>query len=482
MRLFMMINIIIVFGYYVDARKLSKKCLFNESNETSTAFNSGNDYHPFVSYKGFQLMRVTLINDTQATLLDNFVGENNIHGPQIDVWSDVYTSTKSVDLLVSPNKILQLRSFAAHEGLSLETLIQDIESDINDTYRDSQSTFQRSHQPTQNTQDNLASSLKNIQLPHFFNKFRPYSEIQVFLHFLQVLFPTLVSVESIGKSFEKRNMKVIRITSSVNMNHGTAKPIFLMDGGIHAREWISSSTVLATAYILASQYEKNKHVKNILDSWEFRILPVANPDGYEHTHKVDRLWRKTRSINKNSKCFGADPNRNFDIGWENPGSSFNPCSELFRGSKPFSEIETRNMANYMKKHKNDTKIYIAVHSFSQAWYSPWAYTSEPPSDSQILVSKAKAAATMLAQVHGTKYKVGRTTALRPPATGIAMDYAKGVLGIPFVYSIELPPSPSKAHDAKGFLPPPEKIRPTGIETTVGFIALAQAIEGNKMLN
>jgi hypothetical protein len=29
----------------------------------------------------------------------------------------------------------------------------------------------------------------------------------------------------------------------------------------------------------------------------------------------DRAWRKTRRPNEGSDCFGADPNRNFDIHW-----------------------------------------------------------------------------------------------------------------------------------------------------------------------
>lgn len=28
---------------------------------------------------------------------------------------------------------------------------------------------------------------------------------------------------------------------------------------------------------------------------DFYIMPVMNPDGYEHSHTHDRLWRKTRS-------------------------------------------------------------------------------------------------------------------------------------------------------------------------------------------
>lgn len=33
----------------------------------------------------------------------------------------------------------------------------------------------------------------------------------------------------------------------------------------------------------------------MLKEADFYIMPVLNPDGYEHSHTNDRLWRKTRS-------------------------------------------------------------------------------------------------------------------------------------------------------------------------------------------
>lgn len=41
--------------------------------------------------------------------------------------------------------------------------------------------------------------------------------------------------------------------------------------------------------------EKNTTYSKLLDTVDWMILPVANPDGYEYSHVGDRLWRKTRS-------------------------------------------------------------------------------------------------------------------------------------------------------------------------------------------
>lgn len=39
---------------------------------------------------------------------------------------------------------------------------------------------------------------------------------------------------------------------------------------------------------------------------------MFNPDGYEYSIDVDRMWRKTRTRIAGSQCRGIDPNRNFE--------------------------------------------------------------------------------------------------------------------------------------------------------------------------
>ena len=36
-----------------------------------------------------------------------------------------------------------------------------------------------------------------------------------------------------------------------------------------------------------------------------------------------------------SKCWGTDPNRNFDIAHGSVGSSSNPCQDTYHGDRPF---------------------------------------------------------------------------------------------------------------------------------------------------
>ena len=68
-----------------------------------------------------------------------------------------------------------------------------------------------------------------------------------------------------------------------------------IDGGIHAREWISPATVLWTLKeLVEGEDEDSELIKNL----DWYILPVHNPDGYAYSREWDRLWRKTRLVDK----------------------------------------------------------------------------------------------------------------------------------------------------------------------------------------
>lgn len=56
------------------------------------------------------------------------------------------------------------------------------------------------------------------------------------------------------------------------------------------------------------------------------------------------------------------------------GTSPNPCSEIYPGPHPFSEYESRSLAEFVKGL--DVKLYISFHSYGQYLMYPYGHTTE----------------------------------------------------------------------------------------------------------
>lgn len=194
-----------------------------------------------------------------------------------------------------------------------------------------------------------------------------HSDINRYLISLEKSYKNLVQVITIGHSYENRPLNVIKISRK----SPNPKEVVFIDAGCHAREWITISCALHCIQKLVEY--SNLHV-DLLNRFDFYILPVVNPDGYEYTHTVNRFWRKTRRpirLQKFGKFnFGADLNRNYDFHWQD--ASPNPKKYTFRGEKPFSEPETRSLREFMAGLK--CKFYLTLHSHAQALCYPWGYS------------------------------------------------------------------------------------------------------------
>jgi murein tripeptide amidase MpaA len=177
--------------------------------------------------------------------------------------------------------------------------------------------------------------------------------------------------------------------------------------GLHAREWIAPATA---TYILLQLVEFQEDHEHLLDKYNWYILPVANPDGYEYSHTKDRLWRKSR--HQTQRCRGVDLNRNFGFQW----SSSKGCREDYSGTEAFSEPETKAIRDYILSNKN-IKAYLSLHSYSQMWLLPWGYTTEKPKDYYEMYLPAEQAVEAIKSVRGTDYLLGTPSELIYTSTG-----------------------------------------------------------------
>jgi murein tripeptide amidase MpaA len=92
--------------------------------------------------------------------------------------------------------------------------------------------------------------------------------------------PGLMKVESIGKSYEGRDIWLVTVT---NFESGPAleKPAFLVEANIHAIEVTGCTAALHLLHRLLTGYGSDDRVTRALDTRAFYVVPRLNPDGAE---------------------------------------------------------------------------------------------------------------------------------------------------------------------------------------------------------
>ena len=117
-----------------------------------------------------------------------------------------------------------------------------------------------------------------------FDTFYRYDALTQLLRDYEAAHPSLVGVESIGKSYEGRDIWVVTLT---NLDTGAPgdKPAFWSDGNIHAAEVTASTAVLYFLHQLVSGYgsdtERGRRITQLLDTRTIYLCPRLNPDGAE---------------------------------------------------------------------------------------------------------------------------------------------------------------------------------------------------------
>jgi hypothetical protein len=101
--------------------------------------------------------------------------------------------------------------------------------------------------------------------------------------------PSLIRLESIGKSFENRDIWVLTVTNFNNKDH-REKPGFWIDGNIHANEIQGSEIALYTAWYLVENFNQNNFITELMNDKVFYIAPTINPDGrHNYMHEPNTV-------------------------------------------------------------------------------------------------------------------------------------------------------------------------------------------------
>ncbi|XP_065057181.1 carboxypeptidase B-like [Rhopilema esculentum] len=392
-------------------------------------------------YSGHKVIRVIPKNAGDIQFLKEF-GQDE----EVDFWSEPSEAGSPVEINVGRQHFVKLSKGLKRRGMKYELYIDDVQKAIDNENKGTQHLFS--------------------SIGFDYAKYNTLSSINAELSNLANQYSNIVSKFVIGTSYQKRSMYAMKIQSQKISSN---KKVIFIDCGIHAREWITPATCM---YMLKQLLEKytagDREVMQLVQKYDWVILPVFNVDGYEYTHNGRRLWRKTMSDNAGYNCKGADPNRNWNYRWGGVGTSSYPCQDTYHGKKPFSEVEVASVARYLYGIRTKLIAYYNIHAYSQLWMTPWSYTTTYPRDYAEIKRVADIATRALTSVHQTSYRVGPPSRVIYSVSGGSIDWTYGVLGVKYSYALEL-----RDKGQYGFILPASQIIPTGEETFKALLAAAK---------
>lgn len=245
-----------------------------------------------------------------------------------------------------------------------------------------------------------------------------YSEIVDMLLYLNTTYPNIVDLFSIGKSYQNRDIYCIRLTNKSAMN---PKIELFFVGYHHARERISAELPLYFIAEAVRGFGINETLTRILNQTVIYIVPALNVDGLEvvsqnewqrkNAHPVDEdadgrvdedppsdvdgngyiehlffqnattyydIGLEGNDADGDGKLDwvgGVDLNRNYGFQWNATcdSGSPDPTAEDYRGSAPFSELETQAIRDLVMSH--NFSYAISFHSGAELVLYPWGYTN-----------------------------------------------------------------------------------------------------------
>jgi carboxypeptidase T len=348
----------------------------------------------------------------------------------LDVWSEHEGPGLPLDIVVSSDALGRL----AAAGVPWQVLVPDIDAVAAAEAR-------RLRSPAARTAD-------------WFAEYHDYNATTAHLRELAERAPNLAALQAIGNSLDNRPIWALRIGG------GAGAVPMLINGTLHAREWIAPMVTTCVADRLVHGYDRDPAIRAFVDHTRLWVVPIANPDGYQYSWSTDRYWRKNRRDR-----FGVDLNRNFSVGFGGSGSSGSRLSPTYRGPYPFSEPEAIALRDLVLREH--IALHVDLHAFGQLLLYPWGHTGTPAPDRDRFAALGDRMATAMFAAHQTRYKLSSAIELYP-AAGAMLDWIYGEAGA-LSFTIEL--RPSWPGGSGGFVLPPAQIRPTCDEGLAAVLAL-----------
>lgn len=285
----------------------------------------------------------------------------------------------------------------------------------------------------------FADALSTVKLTDTYT----YEQMRADIDSLARRYPAVVSVSSIGKSEQGRDIPVLKLGSE------KAKYRVFIQAAIHSREHTTAWLAMA----LADYWAKNDIAR--YGDVCYHIVPMSNPDGVTISQtktlndEQQAIYRRDKEKGYTSlgmtqyaaewkaNALGTDLNRNFPSGWEYVTARNAPSTKNYRGTEPFSAAEAKCLRDYTVG--NDFDVTISLHTSGSLIYYEYGKDKTANARSKSLAEAVEKVTGYPLEgssgVDGAGYKDWAVDALKIPSLTIEVGCGDSPLALREFYSV-----------------------------------------------
>jgi len=223
----------------------------------------------------------------------------------------------------------------------------------------------------------------------------------------------IMSVDSIGTTYEGRDIWVVKLSDNVELEEDEPSVLFM--GAHHGDEKPGFEVLIFFIKYMIEKYgaqaidddndgainedpfdgidndqdgaidedPSEEQVTNAIHNTQIFIIPMVNPDGVEaNTRKNCAPNYGPDGKNNIITSYGVDLNRNYGYAWNYPylfpeeyylEYLIADDSGIYRGETPFCENETKAVKNFIENH--NIGISLSYHDYGEWMVFPWMHSS-----------------------------------------------------------------------------------------------------------
>ena len=268
---------------------------------------------------------------------------------------------------------------------------------------------------------NIKSNFEDHPVSYVYYSYQKMTEL---LHDLVINHSNIMSISSLGKTYEGRDIWMVKLSDNVSNNED--EPGVLLMGAHHGNEKLSFEVLIFFIKHMVGNYTKantdndldgfvnedpidgfdndddgltdedpsEDRVRDAINNSQIFLIPMVNPDG------VAANTRKNRAPNygpfgysKEITSYGVNLNRNYGYKWysfylhpirSSFATKLKDSSYNYRGERPFCENETKAVKQFIETH--NIAMSISYHSYGQIIFFPWLYITKLTKDENLFRS------------------------------------------------------------------------------------------------